>query len=133
MKYRKMILIIIIISLGQILLSYIANTSRTHARTHARTHGRTHTHSRPPTTVAVQVVAVRWVCAPNHEEVNAPFSLVPLAMNGRSVFHLYYNVCLSMLANCRSQFLLDRLGRCLNLLVSTDSIYPVTSSRLSSA
>ena len=36
MKYRIIILIIIIISLGQILLSYIANTSCTHAR--ARTH-----------------------------------------------------------------------------------------------
>ena len=30
-------------------------------------------------------------------------------------------VCLSVLANCRSQFLLDRLGRCLKLFVSTDS------------
>ena len=37
MKYRIIILIIIIISLGKILLSYFANTSRTHARTHART------------------------------------------------------------------------------------------------
>ena len=27
-----------------------------------------------------------------------------------------------MFANCRSQFLLDRLGRCLKLFVSTDSI-----------
>ena len=69
MKYRKMISIIIIISLGQILLSYIANTSRTH--THARTHARMHTH--PPTTVADQVVAVQWVGAPNHDEVSAPF------------------------------------------------------------
>ena len=43
MKYRKMILIIIIISLGQIILSYIANTSRTHARTPAYT--LVHTHS----------------------------------------------------------------------------------------
>ena len=40
---------------------------------------------------------------------------------------LYYNsplslsVCLSQLANCRLQFLLDRLGRCLKLFVSTDS------------
>ena len=39
----EIILIIIVISLGQILLSHIANTSRTHAH------------------VAVQVVAVRWV------------------------------------------------------------------------
>ena len=30
-------------------------------------------------------------------------------------------VCLSVLANDRSQFLLDRLGRCLKLFVSTDS------------
>ena len=43
MKYdRIIILIIIIISLGQPLLSYIANPSRTHARTHTRTHARTH-------------------------------------------------------------------------------------------
>ena len=38
--------------------------------------------------------------------------------------HLYYNVilkyvCLSMLANSRSQVLLDRLGRCIKLFVST--------------
>ena len=33
-----------------------------------------------------------------------------------NIQHLYYNspyVCLSAFANCRSQFLLDRLGRCL--------------------
>ena len=83
MKYRKIILIIIMISLGQILLSYLANTSRTHARTHARTLA----HTRLPTTIAVQVVAVRWVGAPSHDEVNAPFSPVPLAMNGRSLLH----------------------------------------------
>ena len=41
MKYRRIILIIIIISPGQILLSYIANTSRTHACTHAHAHTRT--------------------------------------------------------------------------------------------
>ena len=28
-----------------------------------------------------------------------------------------------MLSNCRSQFLLDRLGRCLKLFVSTDSTF----------
>ena len=56
MKYRIIILIIIIISMGQISLSYIANTSRmyarphsrSHARTHARTHTRTHAHTHPP-------------------------------------------------------------------------------------
>ena len=74
-----MILIIIIISLGQILLSYIAKTLRTHARTHARTH--------TPTAIAVQVVAARWVGVPNHDEVIAPVSPVPLTMNGRSVLH----------------------------------------------
>ncbi len=41
MKYKIIILIIIIISLGQILLSYIENTSRTHA--HARAPTYTHT------------------------------------------------------------------------------------------
>ena len=59
------ILIIIVISLGQILLSYITNTSRTHAHTHLRTHTHTRTHSRehthPYIAVAVQDVAVRWV------------------------------------------------------------------------
>ena len=68
-KYRKMNLIIIIISLVQILLSYIANTSRTHAR------------------MQVVAVTVRWVGAPNHDEVNAPFSPVPLAMNDWSELH----------------------------------------------
>ena len=49
MKYRIIILIIIIISLGKISLSYIANTSCTHARvcrTHA--HTREHAHPNPP-------------------------------------------------------------------------------------
>ena len=75
MKYRKIILIIIMISLGQILLSYIENTSRTHARTHARTHTHAHTraHAHTTTTIAVQVAAVRWVGEPNHDEVNSPF------------------------------------------------------------
>ena len=41
-QYRIIILIIIIISLGQIILSYIANTSHRHARTNARTHARKH-------------------------------------------------------------------------------------------
>ena len=48
MKYRIIILIVIIISLGRIiLLSYIANTSRTHARTptNTRTHTLAHTHT----------------------------------------------------------------------------------------
>ena len=85
MKYRKIILIVIIIRLGQILLSYIVNTSRTHAHTHTRIHSRTHTHQ--STTIAIQVVAARGVGAPNHDEVDAPFSPVPLAMNGCSVLH----------------------------------------------
>ena len=46
MNYR-IFLIIIIISLGQILLSYIANTSRTHARTRANTPLPTHTPQSP--------------------------------------------------------------------------------------
>ena len=65
MKYRIIILIIIIISLGKISLSYIANTSRTHACTHARAHTLTLTNKHaqphpPPTTVAV-----RCIGAPN--------------------------------------------------------------------
>ena len=32
-----------------------------------------------------------------------------------------FPLCLSHLANCRSQFLLDRLGRCIKLFVSTES------------
>ena len=61
---------VIIISLAQILLSYIANTSRTHARrTHARTHTNTHTHTHTQNThthththtavAAVKVIAIR--------------------------------------------------------------------------
>ena len=44
----------------------------------------------------------------------------------QSMWHIYTitlikSVCLSVLANGRSQFLLDRLGRCLKLSVSTES------------
>ena len=48
MKYRIIILIIIIISLGKISLSYIANISHTHActRTHAHTREHAHHHDR---------------------------------------------------------------------------------------
>ena len=67
MKYRIIILIIIIISLGQILLSYIENTSRMHA--HAR--ACTYTHRR-----AFQVNAVRWVGG------TQPWRPVPLATMG---------------------------------------------------
>ena len=50
MKSRIIILIIIIISQGQILVSYIANTLRAHVRTRAGTHVRTRacTHARTP-------------------------------------------------------------------------------------
>ena len=48
LKYRIIILIIIIISLGQILLSYIENTPRTHACTLACTRAHTHTLARVP-------------------------------------------------------------------------------------
>ena len=58
MKYRIIILIIVIISLGQILLSYIADTSRTHARTCMREH-------RPPLyRLAPFVGAQPWRPAP---------------------------------------------------------------------
>ena len=48
-KYRILILISIISSLGQILLSYTANTSLSHTRTHARTRTHTRTHARTNT------------------------------------------------------------------------------------
>ena len=56
MKYIILFLIIIIISLGQILVSYIANTSRTHERTNgpacahapARTRAYTPSHTHTP-------------------------------------------------------------------------------------
>ena len=44
MKYRIIFLIIIIISLGQILLSYIANTSRTYGQTRAHEPAQTRAH-----------------------------------------------------------------------------------------
>ena len=59
MKYRMIILIIIIISMGQILLSYIANTSGTHSRTRTHTHARTHAHIHPAV-ADVQVIAILW-------------------------------------------------------------------------
>ncbi len=73
----EIILIVLIISMGQILLSYIADTSRTHARAHARAH--THT---PPSPFRLSLFD--WSVAPNREGVNAP---VPRAINGRSLLH----------------------------------------------
>ena len=73
MKYRILILIIIIISLGNIILSssYIANTSRMHARmhirAHARGHTRAHTHTPPsplPYRLSIFVGAQPWPPAP---------------------------------------------------------------------
>ena len=49
MKYRIKMLIIFIFSLGKILWSYIANTSRTHARMHARSHRLTLANTHTPT------------------------------------------------------------------------------------
>ena len=69
MKYRIIILIIIIISLGQILLSYIANTSRTHACQRTRAHASASTHkdtppSPPPYRSALFIGAHPWWPAP---------------------------------------------------------------------
>ena len=61
MKYRIIILIIIIIGLDKILSSYIANTSRTHARTYARAHSRTLAYTHTPTHDR------RCFGAPNHD------------------------------------------------------------------
>ena len=78
MKYRIIILIIIIISLGKISLSYIANTSHTHACTHAHTLTRTP----PPTTNRCSVCwcAQPWVRGWAH-------SFRRWRDNGRSVIH----------------------------------------------
>ena len=62
----------------------MANTSRTHACTHARMHAHAmycaHTH--PPPSPSRLSLFDGSLC-----EVNAHFSPVPLAMNGRSVLH----------------------------------------------
>ena len=70
MKYRIIILIIIIISLGQILLSYIANTSRTHARTHARSHARTN--ARMHACTHARTHACTHACTPERTHAHAP-------------------------------------------------------------
>ena len=57
MKYSIIILIIIIISLGQVLLSYVANTSRTHACARTRAHASASTHT---AVTAVQVSDILW-------------------------------------------------------------------------
>ena len=60
MKYRIIFLIIIIISLGQILLPYIANTSRTDARTHIHACARTRANACTHTAVAVSLFGGSW-------------------------------------------------------------------------
>ena len=50
------------------------------------------------------------------------FYIKPMFLQCIYTLILLKSVCRSMLANCRSQFLLDRLGRCLKLFVSTESI-----------
>ena len=68
MKYRLIILIIIIIRLDEILLSYIENTSRTHAckRAHAHTHAHT-----PPSLFMLSLFD--GPVAPNRDGVSTPF------------------------------------------------------------
>ena len=79
MKYRKMILIIIIISIytGQILLNCILQTH--HGHTHACTDARTHAHTSPPPSL--------WMgrCAPFMMELTPPFRR--WRDNDRSVLH----------------------------------------------
>ena len=50
------------------------------------------------------------------------FYIKPMFLQYIYTIILLKSVCRSMLANRRSQFLLDRLGRCLKLFVSTESI-----------
>ena len=61
MKYRILFVIIIIISLGQTIISYMTNTSRAHAGMHTHTHTNTHAHMNTPTAIVGLVVAYRWV------------------------------------------------------------------------
>ena len=77
MTYRIIIVISIIISLGQILLTYIAH-AHTHTRTHARTHAHTHTHTRahahtypPPSPFRLSLCD--GSVALNHVGANIPF------------------------------------------------------------
>ena len=63
-----MILIIIIISLGQILLSYCQHIK----------HACTRAHEHSPT-----IVAVRWVDAPNHDGIKRPLFDAVETMVGR--------------------------------------------------
>ena len=69
MKYRIIILIIIIISLDKILSSYYCKHI-THARINGRTHAHTRSHSRTRTrTTPYTTVAVHCFSAPNHDSV----------------------------------------------------------------
>ena len=84
MKYKIIILIIIIISLGQLLLSYFAIThTRTHARTHARTHTLTHTHT-PPSPFRLSLFD--GSLAPTVAQL-MPLFARSLPINGRSLAH----------------------------------------------
>ena len=62
------------------------------------------------------------LCCVIKKNIVPPFSVHILLPHFTT--NLYYNsslyICLSQLANCRSHFLLDRLGRCLKLFVLTD-------------
>ena len=71
MKYRIIILIIIIISVGQLVLSYIANTSHTRAHAHMHTHARAHTHTHTPPS-PFRLSLFDGSLAPNRDAVNAP-------------------------------------------------------------
>ena len=89
MKYRIIVLVIIIISLCQIILSYMANTSRTHAFRRARTHTHTLACTHPPASRRHHrgCRCSMGRCAPNHDEDIPSFRLFRLTTNGRSVLH----------------------------------------------
>ena len=87
MKYRIIFLIIIIISLGQILLSYIANTSRRHARTDARTHTRAHAPARTHPTSPYRYSM--GLCQPTVTARSAGDNSWSLAIEIESEFHLF--------------------------------------------
>ena len=93
MKYRIIVLIIIIISLGQIILSYMANTSCTHVRTHTLARARTHRPTHPPPSPS-RLSLLHGRCVPNHDEDTPSFQLFRWPwMAGRCFIEINSRVC----------------------------------------
>ena len=76
MNYRIIVLIIIVIRLGQIILSYMASTSLMHACTHAHSHtlACAHRPTHPPPSPS-RLSLLHGRCAPKHDEHTPSFRL----------------------------------------------------------